>query len=197
VSHWIFLRHGESEANRARVFSGHHDVGLTARGEAQARKAGREIAELLGGRRLDQVLSSDLQRAVRTAVLATKAAEQTATIRHYPSLRERHLGEWQGKSIDKLKASGERAILHTWHGCAPGGESLAELAQRSLTTLAQLEPVENVLLVGHGGLIRVLIGLLDGLDTTLIGPMNIPNGIPILRDVPGGRWTDIATELSG
>jgi broad specificity phosphatase PhoE len=197
VSQWIFLRHGESEANRARVFSGHHDVELTALGETQARQAGREIAELLGGARLDLVLSSDLQRAVRTAVLATEAAGQTTTIGRHPSLRERHLGEWQGESIDKLKASGERSILHTWHGRAPGGESLAELAHRSITPLARLGPAENVLLVGHGGLIRVLIGLLDGLDTTLIGPMNIPNGIPILRVVPSGRWADIATELSG
>ena len=197
MSQWIFLRHGESEANRARVFSGHHDVGLTALGETQARQAGREIGELLGEAQLDLVLSSDLQRAVRTAVLATDAAEQTADVLCDPSLRERHLGEWQGESIDKLKASGERAILHTWHGCAPGGESLAALAQRSITTLAHLEPAENVLLVGHGGLIRVLIGLLDGLDTTLIGPMSIPNGIPILRVVPSGRWADIATKLSG
>ena len=41
MSHWIFLRHGESRANRERWLSGHVDIGLTERGREQARQAGR------------------------------------------------------------------------------------------------------------------------------------------------------------
>ena len=68
---WVFLRHGESTANRARQLSGWEDVALTALGRAQARDAGRALwAE---GLCFDRVLSSDLVRAHDTATLALEA----------------------------------------------------------------------------------------------------------------------------
>ena len=197
MSRWIFLRHGESEANRDRVFSGHQDVPLTAKGESQAREAGLKIEQALGGQPLDRVLSSDLQRAVRTAELAIQAANLLHPIQQTEALRERNLGDWQGQSIDELKAQGSRSVLHQWTGRAPGGESLAELAHRSLTFLAPLDDKPATLLVGHGGLIRVLLGLLDGTERTAIGTVDIPNAVPIERDVSAARWCALLEGLTG
>ena len=45
MSHWIFIRHGESVANKARVFSGHQDVPLTELGKEQAAAAGEWLSK--------------------------------------------------------------------------------------------------------------------------------------------------------
>ena len=197
MSRWIFLRHGESEANRNRVFSGHQDVPLTRTGESQASKAGLLIQQTLAGQSLHRVLSSDLQRAVRTAEIALQAAGLAHPIEQTEALRERHLGAWQGQSIDDLKARGARTILHQWTGHAPGGESLKELAHRSLEFLAQLDEKPITLLVGHGGLIRVLLGLLDDSDRSEIGKVDIPNATAIEREIPPGRWAALFDDLTG
>ena len=144
MNQWIFLRHGESEANKARVFSGHQDVALTARGRDQAVKAGIQIQRLLGQHTLDSVWSSDLQRARNTAQLALSAANIDCAIQEHTALRERHLGDWQGQSIDRLKPTGERDILLAWKGAAPGGESLERLgAACSVELLVQPTSVSD------------------------------------------------------
>lgn len=196
MNRWIFLRHGESEANRARVFSGHHDVALTHRGREQASRAGLEIQTLLSGTPLNAVWSSDLQRAQETADRALQAAEINIPVRTHPGFRERHLGEWQGQSIDVLKASGERDILHTWTGSAPGGESLAALSLRATELLVTIRVDGPVLLVGHGGLIRALLGLLDDTPLEQIGQLNIPNAVPIERTIADDRWHKILSALT-
>ena len=193
MSLWIFLRHGESEANRARVFSGHQDVGLTPLGEAQAREAGEQLVSLGP---LQHVLSSDLQRARRTAELALQAAQCDLPILTTPTLRERHLGAWQGESIDRLKAEGARTVLHSWRGHAPDGESLANLADRAVGFLADLPDHGTTLVAGHGGLIRVLLGLIDGTPLDEIGRVNIPNAVPITRQVNPDTWARISRQLT-
>lgn len=193
MSLWVFLRHGESEANRSRVFSGHQDVALTDLGESQARTAGEQIAELGP---VQCVISSDLRRARRTAELALAAAGISVHIHTTPALRERHLGEWQGQSIDRLKAEGARDVLHSWTGHAPGGESLAMLASRAVPFLVNEGDNGTTLLAGHGGLIRVLLGLIDGTPLDEIGRVNIPNAVPITRELDPDSWTNILRQLN-
>lgn len=196
MNRWFFLRHGESHANRARVFSGHHDVALTSLGREQASQAGLDIQDMLAGSTLNSVWSSDLQRAQETADRALQAAEINMPVHTHPALRERHLGEWQGQSIDVLKASGERDILHTWTGSAPGGESLEALSVRAIELLVTVRVTGPVLLVGHGGLIRALLGLLDDTPFEQIGKLNIPNAVPIERTIADGRWSEIQSVLT-
>ena len=197
MNQWIFLRHGESEANKARVFSGHQDVALTALGRDQAIAAGIEIRKLLGSTVLSAVWSSDLKRARHTAQLALSAAQMNCPVQEHAALRERHLGEWQGESIDRLKQSGAREALATWTGAAPGGESLAQLCARAVPLLATLHTQGPTLLVGHGGLIRGLLGLLDDSAKKEIGKRHVPNAVPIVRWIESGRWNQILQGLGG
>ena len=197
MNQWIFLRHGESIANQQRVFSGHQDVELTEHGREQAIQAGVQIKQLLRGQVPHTAWSSDLIRARETATLALSAAHFDCTLNIDPALRERNLGDWQGHCIDALKASGERDILLTWKGHAPGGESLADISLRAVQLLKSLPQQGPILIVAHGGLIRALVGLLDGTDREQIGRVNIPNAQPIERWVSDVRWTQIFRELSG
>ena len=59
-------RHGETAWTISRQHTGRTDLPLTAQGEAQARKLG----ERLDGLKFAAVLTSPLQRAVRTCELA-------------------------------------------------------------------------------------------------------------------------------
>lgn len=60
-----FVRHGETYFNRFARLQGWSDTPLTAKGEEDARKIGKELAAL----RIDYLFSSDLKRAVDTARL--------------------------------------------------------------------------------------------------------------------------------
>src|SRR5207247_4078114 len=60
---FYFVRHGESEGNAARVFTGQTDSPLTARGRKQAAAVAEELAQV----KFDRIVSSDLSRTRDTA----------------------------------------------------------------------------------------------------------------------------------
>jgi 2,3-bisphosphoglycerate-dependent phosphoglycerate mutase len=95
----VLLRHGESEWNRDRRFTGWTDVGLSAAGIAEAERAGERLRR--EGFVFDVCFSSILKRATRTAeiVLRTMQLEGLA-IEQTWRLNERHYGALQG--------------MHTW-----------------------------------------------------------------------------------
>jgi broad specificity phosphatase PhoE len=192
---WIFIRHGESTANAAGVLSGWEDVALTSEGERQARLAG---AALMGAP-IHRVLSSDLQRARRTAELLLEAArsptlepERDPPVLILSALRERRMGEYQGQPIAVLRGDGRLDAMLSWDGRPPGGESHADLARRALPLLAALPEVPLTLLVAHGGMNRVLLGLLDGVEPDELGKHRLANALAIRREVPRGEWARLA-----
>ena len=184
-THWIFLRHGESRANVERWLSGHVDVELTERGREQARVAGRQLAE----QPIERAWSSDLVRAAETARLAL--AGRDVPLSFTPALRERRLGAWSRRSLDALRASGETRELIAWEGDIPGGESCRDLAGRLLPWFAARasEPHAGPLLVvAHGGVIRILLGLIDGAPVASIGREKVANAQPMHRRVTAATW---------
>lgn len=186
MAQWTFLRHGESEANAGGWLSGHRDVPLTERGRAQAVEARAQLATVS----FDQCWTSDLQRAHHTArlVLADRGPALQISMR----LRERALGSWEGRAKAELRADGSMAHLLTWEGRAPGGESHRDLAVRAVPFLASIDRGVDTLIVAHGGLIRVLIGLLDGLPEDEIGRVAYANCVPHHREVERGRWAALS-----
>lgn len=91
----VLLRHGESEWNRANLFTGWHDVDLTEEGIAQARTAGRQL--LAGGYAFDVAYTSLLKRAIRTLWLTLDEMDLMwiPVVRDW-RLNERHYGALQG-----------------------------------------------------------------------------------------------------
>ena len=193
---WIFLRHGESTANAARVFSGHEDVELTARGEAQARAAGTALRSVLVNASQLVALSSDLKRAYDTTALALDAAGLALPVQTYPQLRERNLGDWQGQDIDTLKRMGARDVLLRWDGRPPGnGESLKDLARRILPCLAEHDDGRTVLVGSHGGVVRTVVGLADGMPLPELCRWNVPNCEPQVRQYPTGIFSTLLQRI--
>ena len=100
----VIVRHGESTWNQQNLFTGWHDVPLSAKGEVEASDAGRVMAD--AGLRFDVGHTSLLTRAVETAHRALQAMEQPwLPLSRSWRLNERHYGALQG--LDK-KATAER-----------------------------------------------------------------------------------------
>jgi 2,3-bisphosphoglycerate-dependent phosphoglycerate mutase len=94
----VLLRHGQSVWNQDKRFTGWTDVGLSERGVADARAAGKRLAA--AGYTFDVCFSSVLRRATETArvVLAAMGLE-TLPLHTSWRLNERHYGALQGLSL--------------------------------------------------------------------------------------------------
>jgi 2,3-bisphosphoglycerate-dependent phosphoglycerate mutase len=107
----VLLRHGQSDWNEKNLFTGWVDVGLTAQGEAEARRGG----ELLRERGLlpDVVHTSVMRRAIQTANIALEAADRVwPPVRRSWRLNERHYGALQGKDKKQtLEEFGEEQFM--------------------------------------------------------------------------------------
>lgn len=195
---WLFLRHGTTIANQGRWLSGWQDLPLLPKGQAEACLAGIVLAK----ESFERVLVSDLLRARQTALGALTAAgfaiqdgcPQGLSWTLCPELRERRLGEWQGRLLDELRAAGASKDLISWEGQPPGGESLRDVALRSLGFLA-LQPDRPTLVVAHGGTLRVVLGVLDGDERETIGRKVMGNGQIVRREVTGNCWQRVLRSL--
>jgi len=103
MSTLILVRHGESEWNSKGLFTGWVDVGLSEAGIAEAKNAGRLLAET--GLRPDRVHTSVLRRAIQTADIALdEASLHWLPVRRSWRLNERHYGALQGKDKAQTRA---------------------------------------------------------------------------------------------
>jgi 2,3-bisphosphoglycerate-dependent phosphoglycerate mutase len=91
----VLLRHGESVWNQENRFTGWTDVGLTEKGLAEARQAGRLM--LQEGFRFDIAFTSVLTRAIKTLWVALEEMDLAwAPVQKSWRLNERHYGALQG-----------------------------------------------------------------------------------------------------
>lgn len=109
----VLLRHGESEWNKANLFTGWVDVPLTDKGRVEAARGGQLLAE--HGLLPDVSHTSLLRRAIMTAELALHEADrQWIPVHRSWRLNERHYGALQGKDkAATLAEYGEEQFM-TW-----------------------------------------------------------------------------------
>lgn len=166
------MRHGESEGNAARIFTGHLDSPLTEAGRRQA----AAVADVLAKVKVDRVIASDLSRARDTA--QTIAARHGLTVQTYPELREIDLGEMAGRSFTDAQAhpSWNEDGFVEW----PGGESLDAVFDRAFELIGRVvtdSAGKTIVVVGHGGVTRILVshflGILPKLERTRAANANI------------------------
>jgi 2,3-bisphosphoglycerate-dependent phosphoglycerate mutase len=153
-THVIIVRHGQTEWNIAGIRQGHLDSRLTGRGVAQA----RALAERLAREKFSAIYSSDLGRAVQTAMaIADVSGHEIVTDAR---LRERHLGIFQGLNAEEIAAKypEERRLLRSIgpEYVIPGGESMRQQVERNvsyLNDLASKHAGETIVVVTHGGVV--------------------------------------------
>lgn len=182
---WVFIRHGESDANAGGWLAGHLDPDLTPRGVEQA----RALRDLLRPYDPRLVYTSDLLRARRTAEHALVGRD--LPVIPTPALRERTIGQWDGEAREALQQRGVWPTLLSWEGRPPGGESQRDLARRALRWLVDHDGPGVHLAFSHAGLIRVVVGLLDGVPVDRIGLTKVGNGELVEREVPPGGFAAV------
>ncbi len=91
----VLLRHGESDWNKQNRFTGWHDVDLSEKGLAEAKKAGQVLKE--NGFVFDIAFTSLLKRAIRTLWLTLDGMDlMWIPVHRSWRLNERHYGALQG-----------------------------------------------------------------------------------------------------
>jgi probable phosphoglycerate mutase len=181
---WL-VRHGESTWNTVGLAQGHNDQAeLTSRGLRQA----AEAAEQFRGRAVRAIYASDLRRARQTAAAFGKVLN--LPVFADARLRERSLGVLEGTASAAISPSvtGLDAGRVADPDARPaGGESVRDLYARAAAFCdalgaldaigreghgAPLEPAEaigDVVIVAHGGTVRVIEAYLRGVPVDEMG----------------------------
>ncbi len=160
MSKLILLRHGQSEWNQQKIFTGWVDIPLSIKGIDEAFEGGRKISH----QPIDLIYCSTLLRSLMTAVLVMNVHHSKKVPRilhpdekghegwqtcHSPEveeglvpvicaweLNERMYGELQGMNKDEMREKYGPEQVQLWRRsydiAPPGGESLKMTCERTL-----------------------------------------------------------------
>lgn len=149
-------RHGQDEDNLNGILNGRRDEPLTELGISQAQKLAAHIKT--SGVVFDQVFSSPLQRAYKTAEIATDCLGLPKPEKEM-DLIERDFGVMTGQPANKILEMCSPHVLVTekinFFLCPSGAETFPQLIDRANRLLAKLKisyPDKKLLLVTHGDL---------------------------------------------
>ena len=175
-----FARHGQTEANLAKRFSGKKDTPLTALGREQAAEIGQVLKRELGVRPAIAFVSSPLARARTTMEIAREVLDlprEGYTIE--PRIQEIDLGRWDQLTEDEARALDlayyDRRAKDKWNVPALGGEDYAQVAVRLTDWIGDLKA--DTFAVSHGAATRILRGLFAGLDAARMSALPEPQGV--------------------
>lgn len=154
----ILIRHGETEWNSQQRMQGHSNSDLSSVGQAQIQALGQWMKNVP----FDLIYSSDSLRAKQTAEAITQFSGHELKIDL--RLREKNLGVFEGLTSEEarerhpevfrlFKTAGSKYVIDE-------GESTQQLQDRALEIVNEIRikhPEERVLLVTHGGFIRVVM----------------------------------------
>lgn len=157
---------------------------LTALGIDQARARARALA----GEPITALYSSDLRRALQTAVPIGRSLG--VEVKTDPRLRERSLGTAEGTASallgpDRSGIAGGRVV--DADAAPESGESIRQFYARASECAAELlreADGGDVALVCHGGVVRVLLAWLDGIAPDDMTWPDVANCDAVVRLIP-------------
>ena len=155
----LLIRHGENQGENRRKYYGVTDVPLTPRGAALLQPADFFPA---------QVFCSPLCRAVQTAKILFPKAECISI----PEFKEIDFGIFEGRGWWEMEEDAEYQewIATQCTARCPGGESFAELSERTCTAFDSLmreafeKKREMLVIVAHGGTQMAILNRWGQLD---------------------------------
>lgn len=175
------LRHGECEGGG--IFRGRTDSPLSEKGRQQMRK----VLDSLTTKSISHVLTSP---AARARIPAEEfAAQQQLSCEQNAAFSEIDFGVWEGQLVDDVAQRAPEAVAAFWrdplHHTPPLGEPLKVFQQRVLTAwraLLEKHLGETILLVTHGGVIRIILADLLGMPLRPLSHIDVPHAcLSLLR----------------
>ncbi|MCB1592993.1 MAG: 2,3-bisphosphoglycerate-dependent phosphoglycerate mutase [Alphaproteobacteria bacterium] len=193
----VLLRHGQSQWNLENRFTGFKDVGLSDLGRQEAEAAGEKIKA--AGIGFDQVFTSTLERANKTARLALEKAGQgdlIASMAAHDDLRERDYGDLTGLDKDETREKYGAEQVHIWRRSydvrPPGGECLQDVVENRVRPYfeAEIKPLvdagKNILVAAHGNSLRAMLIILGAETPETINDAEFPTGVPLVFEMENG-----------
>ena len=181
----LIARHGEAEYESPLLSDAGGSLSLTGRKQAQ------DLAESLANARVSAIYCSGLARAVQTAEIV--AARLGVGVRVRDRLHEWLVGEYAGlEYVDGMYDD----VLAAWGNGdhevrVPGGESGNEIRERmaeELEAIIDLHRGETVLVVSHGGAIRVAVPQLAS---------NVPDNFGTVHEVDNCSVVEVDADADG
>lgn len=167
------LRHGETELGGG--LRGSLDDALTAKGWAQMRAA------VIAQGPWDRLVSSPLQRCARFA--DELGAQLNLPVTLEKDLQELHFGAWEGQSAVALMETDAEGLGLFWADpysfTPPEGEPVSAFSDRVLGAVSRLQQAysgEHVLLISHGGVMRLLLAQARGLPRERLLNVEVGHG---------------------
>ncbi len=182
------IRHGEVEVPYIGKYNGHNDIGLSKKGEKEAKK----LAELFTCKEFDLVYCSDLRRAKETL----KPFVQVKNALYTPKLREKSWGKHEGFGFDEITAQGIVYKNFSQWIEALDGENYKEYVQRVKKFFFEelaAQKADNVLVITHAGVIRVLMAIVQNLSLEEAFTLALPYASYTLYDTDLKTFSTIKT----
>lgn len=190
------VRHGESEWNVAGLMQGKTSgVPLTKMGINQA----RELEQRFEAVKFAAIFSSDLLRARQTAqIVAFRRKLAVVTSR---AIRERSFGQYEGTDLSKYQAD-LKQTLRQFDALSDRGkfkfkfphgiEGIGTTVSRVIIWLREISvayPGKNVLIVAHGGVLRLLLIHLGYASYKELPPFSIDNTGYVILESDGVEFS--------
>ncbi len=191
---WL-VRHGVTEWNIEQRLCGHHDVALSPLGRKQA----AVVAHHLKATAISAIFSSDLARARETAAILAQQLALPAPMTLSTNWREMSFGDWEGLTYGQIVAQQQGRpdfFSDPLHHAPPNGEALPDLMKRVRAGFAQLVAAAgdatreqgDIVLVSHGGALRVLLCLVLGMPLERQWQLRIDHGsLSAIDFLPGAE----------
>ena len=167
------LRHGETELGGG--LRGSLDDALTESGWAQMRHAVADAGPW------DVLVSSPLQRCASFA--EELGARVNLPVQRETGVRELHFGGWEGQSAAQIMQADADALGLFWSDpyafTPPAGEPVLAFAERVLAAVERLHREhagKRVLVVTHGGVMRLLLARARGLPREQLLQVEVGHG---------------------
>jgi len=182
------IRHGEVAVPYIGKYNGHNDIGLSQKGKQEAQL----LAERFTCKAFDLVYCSDLRRAKETLAPFVQAKDAIYT----EKLREKSWGEHEGLGYEEIVAQGiEYKNFRQWV-TALGGEAYQTYIQRVKHFFFEelaAKKADTVLIVTHGGVIRVLMALVQNISLEDTFCVALPYGSYTVYDTKLKTFSTIKT----
>ena len=175
---WYFIRHGEIDSNRKKIYSGRSKEALTEIGRQQVKASCRELSNL----DVDAIYCSPLVRTRQTADIIVDELGWTVPVHVNECFNELKMGPWEGMAESEVEKQfpNEWAIWNSLPAnlSIAGRETLQELQSRvtqGMRNIRQKNDHEAVLVVTHVAIIRVLTLLARGMDLNQYKSISVGN----------------------
>lgn len=173
-----FIRHGETDSNRERLFAGKKDMELNANGIWQA----IETAEKLKSYRFDAAYCGNAKRVRQTYEILSRRID-LGSVYFMDEIREIGFGDWEGLSMEEIETQypGEwNAYMESWTEFAfPNGEDIREYFDSCgnfIRKLVEGNSGKTIAIIGHKGFILACACYLRALPLEKMFDTDISNG---------------------